>query len=380
MDLNAKQKADTEDGINEHSDIYWMLKLSCLYTGIIRTLEWKNHITLEEATLKVIDSNTLHGQWNPTERIISISRKLMCGYEWGAVEHVMKHEIAHQIVSEHFKARVADVSHGEFFKTACDILDIDSSRTTPTEILMGYKGTIENPIFERIRKLLAKGYDEAIDEKEAKLFLCKAQEIMMRHNIGLHNITGRSEPYVYRILGGMKKVLPSYMCTLGRLLKNYYNIEYIIMTTYYPKRVYIEIFGEPSNLDVAEYIGKSLLVQAHRLFEEYKVTHPGNQYERNSRAAFITGVIEGYSSTLHKDETEVKEKIDIEDSNAIMTLNQSKELRRDAFERQYNPRKRHGSYGASGKGYGAGCAAGAKIKLSKGVGCGAKSSGKLIGA
>lgn len=75
---------------------------------------------------------TKWGSWSPSTRVMEFSSSLLRNFEWPAVEYVMRHEMAHQIVSEIFKMDCYGVAHGEAFKRACDIVNIVPDRCAST--------------------------------------------------------------------------------------------------------------------------------------------------------------------------------------------------------------------------------------------------------
>ena len=72
------------------------------------------------------DPKCLWGSWNDSERLLTISRRLLNHYPWEAVIETLKHEMAHMIVDEIFELKGAP-SHGPDFARACEILGIDPS-------------------------------------------------------------------------------------------------------------------------------------------------------------------------------------------------------------------------------------------------------------
>src|SRR3972149_2709928 len=113
--------------MNFDSDVHkaWIYKLSCLFSEANRLIEKRLgiHLSLKEVNFNLSEMNHYRGLWIPETRTIQLSLKLLRDYEWKAVEYVLRHEMAHAVVSEIFNFSLPGVSHGEAFKKACDVLD-----------------------------------------------------------------------------------------------------------------------------------------------------------------------------------------------------------------------------------------------------------------
>ncbi len=230
----------------------------------------------KELSLPVIEINPVinakWGSWNPTSRVMTFSSKLLRSYEWSAVEYVMRHEIAHQIVSEIFDMDCYGVSHGEAWQRACDIVDIEPKRCSSVNFLSSFKGETKNSMVEKVSKLLIHANDKGATKAEAELFMNKAQELMLKHNIKMNDDMS-DRIYIKRPFGLNYRRFPSWLWQLGRLLEQHYNVKHIKTYCYLDGKLYyrLELFGEPSNLDIAEYVGHALMTQADYLYSKYKL-------------------------------------------------------------------------------------------------------------
>lgn len=389
-----------EEGANEA----WIYKISSSYFKI--KCEVKSYIEkdIEEPRFRINpNNNTVWGSWEPYERIMTFSAKLLKNYEWKAVEHVMRHEIAHQIVSEIFDMDCYGVSHGEAFKRACKLVNIEPERCTSISFLSKFKGTESSPMISKIRKILIHANDKATTEEEADTFMTKAKELMLRHDIEMSDVLGKDRLFVKRPFGPLFKRWASYMWDVGELLEEHYDVKHL--QSYGPNRTTrLELFGEPDKLDIAEYVGMALLNQAELLYEEHKAEvankrkeakRRGEYYYKGSKLskpAFIKGVIQGYSGKLRKDKDKAIDRVEVsvakeraeskgQKYNAgdrAIVPSYDKKLLKEMYNKSYNGLRSVSTGSCYGEGRSAGRAKGVNLTLSKGI-YSSGNRGNLIG-
>ena len=319
------------------------------------------------------------GQWSQENRMIEISLRLLRNYDWNAVVDTLKHEMAHQLVDEYIK--MDGDSHGEAFKLACKLMDADSNRGIGSEALSSMTGGDE-VIVTKIKKLLAKGSNDAVTEMEGEAFLQKAQELMIRYNLEIADLADSGEFFVQRPVTPMVYRWPDYFYSLGNLSVNHYNVQYIRYCT--ESGAYLEYFGEQANVDVAEYVTHVLLQQGESLYKEFLKAHRERRLHevyvpKASRASFMNGLIKGYGeklknqrhfsiSKIQNQMQEEKRVVDPQDgvNRCQDILLASSKILREHFEKKYNPC--HGQRnGCSGAGYDDGHKAGGNISITPGI-------------
>ena len=332
--VNTKERYMPNNGRNGFDkyegdcDKVWLFRLRSSYCKIEREVESHAHKVLLEPVFDLnADIGRKWASWCPSTRIMTFAAALLRNYEWGAVEHVMRHEIAHQIVSEIFGMDCYGVAHGAAWAEACKIVNIEPVRCDSQAFLSSFKGTMESPLVDKIRKIIIHANDKAATEAEAETFMRKARELMLRHDIAMTDVMGTERLFVTRPFGPLFKRWGSYMWRLGNLLADYYDVKHI--RTFGPngtKR--LELFGEPDKLDIAEYVGHALLNQAEMLYEaERKKVHAkkaelrkkdkedGLMYRRRtklSKNAYMEGIISGYASKLSMDAQAVVHRVGVE--------------------------------------------------------------------
>jgi len=357
----------------------WVYKLDSSFAKIKGTVWNHCHKDLICPYFRIMESGTKWGQWEPSTRIMSFSLNLLHHYEWEAVEHVMKHEMAHQIVTEIFGMDCHQVSHGVAWGEACKMVGIEPVRCSSSKFLSEFKGVKDNISVHRVKKLMNFANGRGATEAEVENALARAQEIMLRNDIELSDIMEDKRVWVKRPIGKRYKRWATWMWSLGDLLSSHYNIKSIC--NYVGNGMnQLEIFGEPNNVDIAEYIAHALLTQATYSYGQFKkksakeATDRRNElkeqgrfyktYKRISKRAFMEGLISGYTSKLAKERKVVIDKIEAEDGSIVCC---DKRLLKEMYGKAY-PRLRNSHYsGSRGGGRSEGMAVGSGMTLASGL-------------
>ncbi|TRZ80177.1 DUF2786 domain-containing protein [bacterium] len=358
------------------------------------------YITLETPTFRIDDTEKRWGMWYPQTRTISISLRLLRDYSWDAVVLTLKHEMAHMVVDEILSKQGLDdsgKSHGELFKKACELMGIEAQRLTSHQEKLNYCLPDKEKIVSRVRKLMALG--ESNHKEEAESAITKAHELMVKHNISLTEIPDEDRTFVGRPVGYSMKKVPTYIKTLTRLISKYYFVNAIYMTKERNAgsrnrdtiERYVEFYGEPHNLDVAEYVFHFLLMEGEREWnkfqnsEEYQnrldnaeiidrydddyFYRTGNYRQRKkatfSKVAFIDGVFSGFKDKLKTREEAVLEQLDLEHNTLPIGVNDP--LLKEKYKSHYRPRSWHSGGGYGGEGFGAGRNVGKSLTIRSGV-------------
>ena len=299
--------------MNEHdvdSLVIWQRKVVEIFLEVKSELKQKFNIVLNIPNFEISpELNSSLGEWNSKRRTIRLAEKLFFTQPFSVISTILKHEIAHQIVTEVYKINIVGVSHGKAFANACKMLNIDSSTTLNEK---EWQGTSHiDPVVNKIRKIIDKAHCTAASEKEAEIFLQKAQALMVKYNLSQCHVDSEQRSFMRRPVGCLYKKMPSYIFDICRLLEDHYFVRYI--KTYIPIEdqlsaitarrfdYYIELFGEPSNIEIASYIYAVLMAQCDNLWLDFKkiIKKRGESIRgQYSRGSYIRGVIAGYQNKL----------------------------------------------------------------------------------
>ncbi len=267
---------------------------------------------------------TTLGNWEERSRRISIASHLFESGDLDDIITVFKHELAHLIVSDVYGIHNAE-DHGEAFRRACKALGIpDTARIDLGQV----RRNRQKGLLTRVEKLMALG--RSANEHEAEQALAKAQELALKHN--LEALEKEPEPYGVRIVGPVKKRLPSYTWRICEIVSEHYFTMYICRNCIDPRgdtyRV-VELYGHPDNLDTAEYVYYFLQNQGRVQWRRYRLR---NRLSNNRlRLSFLDGLYVGFGEKL---EAQTKR---LAETEALIWLGDP-EL--EAFYKKRNPRVR----------------------------------------
>lgn len=247
---------------------------------------------LRPPLLELSTSTTHLGRWTPTTRTLEIARRLVLEHPWGAVLEVLKHEIAHQYVSE-VLGELDTSPHGPAFRETCARLGIDAAATG----VPSAAGDGESKVAARIAKLLALA--ESPNRHEAEAAMAAAQRLLLTHQIDLAGAKARLG-YTFRHLGAPTGRTSEHERLLSLLLARHFFVEAIWVPVYLPRlgrrASVLEVCGTPENVAIAEYVHGFLLTTSERLWEDEK-RRLGTRANRDRRR-FLAGVMAGMDDKL----------------------------------------------------------------------------------
>ena len=369
----------------------WRNKIFYYYNKINGEINARLKTFLKPPTIDISRENkNLWGQWSSEKNTLSITLNLLRNFQWEAVEYVLRHEMAHQIVHEIFKIHDAR-AHGEVFKKACDVVNIDPRACASADFLAKFQGSGSSGISDKIRALLNKGYDKAVTEEEAKLFLEKAQELMLRHNVTLKDLYGENRVFVARPVGYNYNRYPVWLNCLLSIMRDHYGVLTIINCSYGGGCKRIELFGEPHNLDVAEYVFHAILNNAQVLYDKFLENHQNRlkndpayraSFERRSwtakkgeyttvrkisERAFMEGLLSGFKIRLQDSRTSVLKEMEKENNYNGKLVHIADKVLKEKFSRFYGRTRVVHSVGARGVGFSQGMSNAKNLSIHSGV-------------
>ena len=244
---------------------------------------------LQPPTLALADGAHKLGQWLAGERRIELQRAFVVDGSWGAVVEVLKHEMAHQFVSE-VLGDPDQAPHGPAFRAVCERHGIDASATGVPEAAATPEA---DRILQRVAKLLALA--ESPNVHEAELAMAEAQRLMLRHNV---DATARSA-YSFRHLGTPSGRVGEHERILANILNDHFFVECIWVPVWRAREgkrgSVLEVCGTTVNLTIAEHTHAFLTHTAERLWAQYRREHAvGNR----DRRTYLAGVMTGFREKL----------------------------------------------------------------------------------
>jgi hypothetical protein len=249
--------------------------------------------------LELVPTERQLGRWVPETRTIELSRPLVLREPWGVVVEVLKHEMAHQYVSEVLGER-EETAHGPRFRAVCEKLGIDPTATGLPAVTEEQKAESAK-VADRIARLLALAESPNVHEAEAAM--AAAHKLLLKHNLELRDMRA-SRGYVWKHLGAPTGRTTEAERVLSLLLGRHFFVEAIWVPVYRPiegkRGSVLEICGSPDNVEIAEYVHGYLVQTAERLWREHKAEH-GIRGDRDRRT-FLAGVMSGMSDKLAREQ------------------------------------------------------------------------------
>ena len=319
--------------------------------------------------LAIVASRARLGRWVEATRTIEISRPLVLEQPWGVVVEVLKHEMAHQYVSEVLGER-SETAHGPRFRAVCERLGIDAAAAGMPVPKADAAPPERGKVGERIARLLALAESSNLHEAEAAM--AAAQRLLLKHNIELREARA-ADGYAWKHLGRPTGRTTEAERVLSLVLGNHFFVEAIWVPVYRPlegkRGSILEVCGSPENLEIAEYVHGYLVTTAERLWREHKA-RLGIRGDRDRRT-YLAGVMSGMSEKLSR-ETKRSEQ-------AGLVWVADGDLER--YFRRRHPHVRHVRYAGQkrSEAYAHGREAGRKIIIHKGMHERAAERGLLLG-
>lgn len=350
-------------------------------------------LPLKKPLFEIRDLSSQWGQWDPLTRTIALSRKLILCHGWESVVGVLKHEIAHQFVSEILQG---DAAHGVDFQRACNAVGVpDEFRSAGLDLgepLRSWQETSvvsdeDAAVLRKVEKLLAMA--ESTNENEAFLAMARVHELFHKYNID-RLASRKKNKYVSLIVNHKKQKIDRVQRMIAGILTGFYFVDIVFSDLYNAQlnqsHKTMEIMGSEQNVLMAEYVYGFLRQQSESLWQTYRSTHALKG--ASPKMSFQSGVIAGFRKKLEKFEAEHRvsarqatsqEATDsFSKTNALAKFNDPG-LRE--FVQSRFPRLTALSYGGRvlGEHYDKGRIQGEKIVIHKGLHTTKSSGGQLLG-
>lgn len=288
--------------------------------------------------------------WNPERREIRFSHAFIVKEKWAATTEVLKHEMAHQYVSDVLGVE-DETAHGPAFRMVCHRYGIDARAAgTP-------KTDDEERVLDKIRKLFALG--ESPNEHESKAALTKARALLDAHGLSEAAVgrVGESDEFGVVHPGGVVKRRPHHL-VVSAILSRFFRVRCIWISSLASDGRFgdqLEVCGRRCDLVVAEHAHDFLHAEAERLWSA-----TGNGGKRD-QADFLEGVMRGYLEVL------VQETVAAKATNTTRGIVRIGETELDDFFDRRYPRRSSikSSQRQRGAQFGQGLDAGRKIKIAK---------------
>ena len=276
---------------------YWVLQLHSDYDDIC----YHFGIKLKKPILYIDDLKNSWGHWDAERKTIIISQKLIHKFSWEVVLQVLKHEMAHQIVSDLFQV---EDSHGAYFLKACRLIGLDPEYCRASisleEKFIHWKDrpvqSDETTLMNKIQKLL--NLAQSSNENEAALAMERVQELYEKYNLDKAK-NGHKQDYYKLVLNFKKKRIPIAHTIAATILQDHFFVRIVCSSLYdslmNQSHKTIEILGSRENVLMAEYVFHFLMNRIDILWINYCKQ---KQLSIKYKISYQRGILEGFSKKL----------------------------------------------------------------------------------
>ncbi len=347
--------------------------------------EWHNtnetyKLKLRIPTFLLTQGTSYYARFSQTTCTIEVSYTLMEKHAWPIVVQVLRHEMAHQWVSEKMRTEegsCAEPHHGVAFQHACDLMALESwarksAATLPGNTVGPLTSQLtaeEERLFVRAQKLLSLAQSD--NAFEASLAMQRMQEMYLKYHLASIERTASPEYVSVLWVLNTKRIRSWHNLALG-LLREFYFVETICVRTYQVDQLdysqAVDLLGRRPHVLMAHYVAQFLERSIAHLWKQKKKT-PDTATDcrpspaRSNRQAFEVGVITGFMRALQEQR---KERVPPEQGTGLaLSLCKDRDLhswirRRYPFLRSVGSRR---SINGHSENYQAGLKAGTQLKL-----------------
>jgi hypothetical protein len=310
------------------------------------------------------------GEWNTAARTITIAERHVLSHPWESVRDTLRHEMAHQYVSEILGLPDAP-PHGEPFREACRVLRVEPQATAGGQALGSLEASAaeRDRILARVKDLLALATSP--NEHEAASAMRMAHKYLLQYNLDL-SAAAAPRHYERKHLGKLASRIQEHEYALAAILQRHFFV-LVLWTSSYDALTarsgrILEILGTPENLEMAEYVYHYLRNVGEHLWRVQRAA-PG--WRGGTKLQYLAGLMRGFQEKLDAQARELKEE------RGLVWLGDA--ALKDRWK-HLNPRVcAAGGYGVErGSGFEAGRADGRNLTIHRGIGGGAANRGKLL--
>ncbi|CAG35223.1 DUF2786 domain-containing protein [Desulfotalea psychrophila] len=273
----------------------WCIQLIENFETIIR----ERALSLETPCMEILSSDKKLGNWASATKTMGISKTLIEDYSWDVVIEILRHEMAHQYVSEVLKCTQV-MPHGNEYQRACSILgvhpDYRGASTACPPVTPRPAEEKAHAQLAKVEKLLALA--ESAEEHEASAAMAKANRLIARYNLQLiADKTPQKYDYIQIKVGN--KQVPAWIKSITVIIKEHFFVNTIIISQYDAKTdstfKAVELIGNRENISIAAHVFHFLCARLPLLWNNFQKESAVQARERRS---YYLGVIRGFKEKM----------------------------------------------------------------------------------
>lgn len=261
--------------------------------------------------LKVVvyNNRSLLGYFDPDfyelgfhERLMHTSRETL--------HHIIRHELAHYMTFIQYGESAQP--HGVEFRAFCQLMGWDTEVQKATFCLGSEQFSEvaeESSVLRKVQKLMALA--SSSNKNEAEQAMIKSQQLLLKHNIETKYLGDAEEERIVlkRILKQRKS--SAKMRCISNILQTFF------VSTVYSRAgefIYLEILGNPTNVEIAEYVATILQDDLEKLWRQAQ--KQANLKGTIAKNSFFLGLAKGYCNKIQA----LKKEYSNDVNNALMVI------------------------------------------------------------
>jgi hypothetical protein len=269
-------------------------------------ISWYHRAGLKPVVIQVIEMAGVWGKWDPFFRTISLNAKLIREHSWDVVLEVLKHEMAHQYVTDH-DFNSYDTDHGPAFQKACQKLGVSpwASRAGGKipDVIPSIRERVlsaeDQRLLERVEKLLSLA--QSSNEHEALLAMERVRELYAKHNLDRIRWSKDEDSMDSLFFCRKKKRTEPTEAKILAILNDHFRVKVIHTHLFDAKACErfkaAEILGRRENILMAEFVYHFLHQQCESLWMSYQER---TRCAALMRRSYQLGVLSGFDEKLIK--------------------------------------------------------------------------------
>jgi hypothetical protein len=252
------------------------------------------------------------GYFDPHTYQIGINQNLMLEAKTTVIKDILRHEFAHYLT--YIKYPEASKAHGEEFKSVCSAYAWDQSISKAHINIDSANNLIEGDlksekIITKIKALLKLAQSDNVHE--AQLATLKANQLLIKHNIeNLDSENTNQTIYVQTVLSVKRK--NAKLNAIYDILKHFLVKPILI---YGKNQVALEVSGDKSNIELAEYVASFLDNELEFLWKNRDSELKGLK----AKNSFFSGIAKGYDEKMQ----ELKGNLQTHEQKALVRIDEN---------------------------------------------------------
>lgn len=206
---------------------------------------------------------------------IGLNRSLLYSVKEKVLKNIIRHELAHFI---HFltdrTSFFSSTSHGQAYRMICKSFgwdkDVYEAKLNQEIANDKIEGDLKSErIIEKVKKLMSLA--QSSNQYESELAMTKANQLLFKHNLNLLGNDYNKDQLIYlkRVIKGKKA--SDFFYAIASILKEFY---VSVVFNYGSEGFYIEVSGDKTNVEFAEYICNFLEIELVRLWKQTQKENP----------------------------------------------------------------------------------------------------------